>query len=140
MSTGIDGEMPVLGCGEMAKSPAAKRAPRRRTQAERTEATTRALVESARRLFAARGYAPTSIDDIIGAVGITRGALYHHFETKTELFRCAFEEQEKLLMAAVMKATAKKDDPWSAFRAGCEAFLEACLEPAVQRIILTRRR
>jgi AcrR family transcriptional regulator len=114
----------------------AKPAKATRTQAERSETTTRALVEAARRLFATRGFAATSIDDILKEVGITRGALYHHFATKTELFRVVFEEQEKLLMTAVAKATARKEDPWAAFRAGCEAFLEACLDPDTQRIIL----
>ncbi len=108
----------------------------RRTQAERSEATTGAIVAAAHRLFAAKGFAATSIDDILAAAGATRGALYHHFESKTEIFRAAFEEQEKVLMQAVTRASATKRDSWSAFRAGCEAFLEACLDPAMQRIVL----
>jgi AcrR family transcriptional regulator len=108
----------------------------RRTQAERTETTTRALVTAAHELFATRGYAATSLDDVLKAAGIARGGLYHHFASKTELFRAVFEEQEKLLMAAVAAATADKHDAWTAFRAGCDAFLDGCLDPAVQRIIL----
>jgi AcrR family transcriptional regulator len=113
-----------------------KRPQRRRTQAERTETTTRALVTAAHRLFATRGFAATPIEDVLEAAGIARGGLYHHFASKTDLFRAVFEEQEKLLMAAVASATADKHDAWAAFRAGCEAFLEGCLDPAVQRIIL----
>ena len=109
---------------------------RPRTQAERSQTTTGLLITAAHRLFATKGFAATSIEDILAGAGITRGALYHHFETKTEVFRAVFEEQEKLLMAAVAAATAKKQDAWAAFRSGCEAFLEACLDPAVQRIIL----
>jgi AcrR family transcriptional regulator len=108
----------------------------RRTQAERSEGTTRALVAAAHRLFAIKGFAATSIEDILAAAGVTRGALYHHFSSKSDVFRAVFEEQEKLLMAAVATATEKKADAWAAFRAGCEAFLDACLDPAVQRIIL----
>ena len=120
----------------MRKTSRPRRLPRRRTQAERTETTTRALVGAAHRLFATRGFAATPIEDILRAAGSARGGLYHHFPSKTELFRAVFEEQEKLLMAAVSAATAGKHDPWAAFRAGCEAFLEGCLDPAVQRIIL----
>ncbi|MEO8753722.1 MAG: helix-turn-helix domain-containing protein [Casimicrobiaceae bacterium] len=118
------------------KTPRSKPPPRRRTQAERSETTTRALVSAAHRLFATRGFAATPIEDILAAAGIARGGLYHHFASKTELFRAVFEEQEKLLMAAVGTATDGRQDAWGAFRVGCDAFLDACLDPAVQRIIL----
>ncbi len=117
--------------GRMAKPP--KRA---RTQKERSEATTASLVSAARALFAARGFADTSIEDVLNAASVTRGALYHHFDSKTALFRAAFEEQEKILTLAVAHAAAAKRGAWPAFRAGCEAFLEACLDPDTQRIIL----
>jgi len=109
---------------------------RRRTQAERSEATQHALVSAAHKLFATRGFAASSLDEVLRAAGIARGGLYHHFASKTDLFRAVFEEQEKRLMAAVSAATVHKPDAWAAFRAGCEAFLDACLDPAVQRIIL----
>jgi AcrR family transcriptional regulator len=96
----------------------------------------RALVTAAQRLFATRGFAATSLDDVLEAAGIARGGLYHYFASKTELFRAVFEEQEKRLMETVSAATVDTADAWAAFRAGCEAFLDACLDPAVQRIIL----
>lgn len=121
----------------MKRKPSRTRRPAvRRTQAERTETTTRTLVAAAHRLFATRGFAATPIEDVLKAAGIARGGLYHHFASKTELFRAVFEEQEKRLMAAVSDATADKHDAWAALRAGCEAFLDACLDPAVQRIVL----
>lgn len=110
--------------------------PGKRTQAERSAATTGALVASAHRLFAVRGYADTSIDDIVAAAEITRGALYHHFENKTDLFRAVVEEREQQMMAVVRRATEGQPDAWLAFRAGCAAFLSACLDPQTQRIIL----
>ena len=73
----------------MATAPAA----RRRTQAERSEATVHDLVKAARPLFAARGFAGTSIEDIVRAAGVTRGALYHHFGSKTDVFRAVFEAE-----------------------------------------------
>ncbi|HEX2087871.1 MAG TPA: helix-turn-helix domain-containing protein, partial [Solirubrobacteraceae bacterium] len=57
-----------------------------RTQKERSEATTSELVEAARALFAADGYAATSLDDVVRRAGVTKGALYHHFGGKRDLF------------------------------------------------------
>lgn len=108
----------------------------RRTQEQRTASTRGALLEAAAALFAERGFRSTSIEDILAASGIKRGALYHHFASKTELFQAVFEEQEKQMMAVVSGASGKGSDGWSGFRAGCEAFLEACLDPALQRIVL----
>lgn len=108
----------------------------RRTQKQRSETTTAALVDAARRLFAEKGFAETSIDDIIAAVGVTRGALYHHFDSKTELFRAVFEAQEETLTEAVAAAAAGQPDSWSGLQAGSEAFVNACLDPATQRILL----
>ncbi len=118
----------------MAAKPDRKRS--RSTQQERSEKTVAALLEAARLLFARQGFAATSLDDILAATKLTRGALYHHFNGKTELFRAVFEEQEKILTAAVARAAAEKRSAWQAFRAGCDGFLEACLDPATQRIIL----
>jgi AcrR family transcriptional regulator len=115
-----------------------KRPPRRRTQRERSDATVAALVEAARLRFAADGFTGTAIDDILRDIGITRGALYHHFASKAELFRAVFEEQERRLTAAVVAGAeaAATRSAWPAFRAGCEAFLDACLDPSTQRIVL----
>jgi AcrR family transcriptional regulator len=93
-------------------------------------------VESARRLFAARGFAATSLEDILQAVGMTRGALYHHFEGKAALFREVYEAQEHLLMQKVAAAAERERQPWAAVRAGCEAFLDACVDHGTQQIIL----
>ena len=66
----------------------------RRTQAERREATRAALLEAARPLFAERGYEAVSSEEIVAAAGVTRGALYHHFDGKRGLFAAVFEEVE----------------------------------------------
>lgn len=110
--------------------------PSRRTQQERSDETTRKLVGAAKALFATKGFAGTSIDDINGAAKVTRGALYHHFESKTDIFRAVFEEKEQELVETITRAALKASDPWKGFHAGCLAFLEACLDPAIQRIVL----
>ncbi|HZR36727.1 MAG TPA: TetR/AcrR family transcriptional regulator [Nevskia sp.] len=108
----------------------------RRSQEERSGETTRALLAAAARLFEQQGYAATSIEDINRAAGLTRGAIYHHYAGKAQLFRAVFEAGEAELTAAIAAAAQQKKDPWKAFQAGCEAFLQACLDPAVQQIIL----
>jgi AcrR family transcriptional regulator len=106
------------------------------TQQERTEATTTSLVSAARELFADDGYAATSLDAVVAKAGVTKGALYHHFAGKRELFEAVFLAEQVRLTTAVMAAVEAKEDPWEAFEAGCGAFIEACQEPGAQRIFL----
>jgi AcrR family transcriptional regulator len=108
----------------------------RRTQAERTEATTTALVDAARELFAQDGYAATSLDAVAAKARVTKGAVYHHFEGKQQLFEAVFAREVERLAALMPGVYASKRDPWDAFEACCRAFLEECLEPGLQRIML----
>ncbi|MBI5103570.1 MAG: TetR/AcrR family transcriptional regulator [Solirubrobacterales bacterium] len=108
----------------------------RRTQQERTEATTGALVAAARELFAVDGYAATSLDAVVASAQVTKGALYHHFAGKRELFAAVFAQEQERVLAEVAAAYGRHRDPWRAFEAGCQAFLEACLDPGTQRIFL----
>jgi AcrR family transcriptional regulator len=108
----------------------------RRTQRERSEATTSEVLTAARKLFAEAGYAATSLDAIAAAAGLTKGAIYHHFSSKQEVFRAVYE-QERLRLADIERsAYSRKRDPWEGFIAACTAFLEASLDPEVQRITL----
>jgi AcrR family transcriptional regulator len=108
----------------------------RRTQAERSEATTSALVDAARELFAEDGYAATSLDAVAATARVTKGAVYHHFASKRALFEAVFAREVERLRAALAAVYVRKKDPWDAFHAGCRAFLEECLEPGLQRIVL----
>ena len=108
----------------------------RRTQAERTEATTTALVDAARALFAEAGYAATSLDAVAAKARVTKGAVYHHFEGKQQLFEAVFAREVGRLAAVLPAVYASKEDPWDAFEASCRAFLAECLEPGLQRIML----
>ena len=105
------------------------------TQEERSEATWGKLLAVARKLFRNRGYAETFIEEIAARAGVTKGAFYHHFPDKKAIFLAVFHETEQALMEA-SAAGARGPDAWSRFRAGCRAFLEASLDPGVQRIIL----
>ena len=105
-------------------------------QAERSDATRKALVDVARRLFAKRGYADVGTEEIVRRAGVTRGALYHHFSGKEDLFRAVAEQVEEEITRKSAEAAVAHQDPWEQQRAGWDAFLDACLDPAVQRIIL----
>jgi AcrR family transcriptional regulator len=107
-----------------------------RTQAERSEATRAALIATARRLFADRGYAGVATEELVRAAGVTRGALYHHFEGKAELFGAVFEQIEAELAERLATESLAKEDPWEGLLAGLGMFLDVCVEPEVQRIAL----
>lgn len=108
----------------------------KRTQAERSEATRAALIAAARGLFAQHGYADTAIEHIVQRAAVTRGALYHHFRDKVDLFRAVFETIEQELVDRIVAKASDASDPWDVLVRGSEAFLDACLEPDVQRIVL----
>jgi AcrR family transcriptional regulator len=106
------------------------------TQQERRQATTGSLLAAARELFAADGYAATSLDAVAAKAGVTKGAVYHHYSGKRELFAAVFAREQERLSQAVVAAYQGVEDPWEAFEAGAAAFVEACQEPGVQRIFL----
>jgi len=108
----------------------------RRSQAERSESTRAALLTAARGLFAERGYAGVSTGDVVIAAGVTRGALYHHYRDKRDLFRAVFEQVEADLVARLAAAAGDAADARTAIDRGTTAFLDACLEPEVARIAL----
>jgi AcrR family transcriptional regulator len=109
-----------------------------RTQAERSETTRAALIDAARVLFAEHGYAGVGTEEIVRAAGVTRGALYHHFEGKRNLFEAVYVQIEKELAERIAAGAlaANADSPLAAMRAGAEMFLQACTEPEAQRIVL----
>ncbi|MDZ4278374.1 MAG: TetR/AcrR family transcriptional regulator [Dehalococcoidia bacterium] len=109
----------------------------KRRKAEQSETTRRALLRAARELFAARGFAETPTEEIVQQAGVTRGALYHHFEDKQALFKAVFEELEVEFSQKVATAVmAAEGDLWKKLLAATNAFLDACLEPEIQRIVL----
>jgi AcrR family transcriptional regulator len=76
-------------------------------------------------------------EEIVQAAGVTRGALYHHFAGKTELFAAVYEEVERQLVEQIAKSVlASASDALAALHAGAQSFLDACEDPAVQRIAL----
>jgi AcrR family transcriptional regulator len=107
-----------------------------RTQAQRSEQTRAALVAAARRLFAARGYAEVGTEEIVREAGVTRGALYHHFDGKRELMRAVYEQLEEELSRQFAESVTPGAEPLQVLREGAETFLDECLEREVQQIAL----
>ena len=100
------------------------------------EATRQLLVSVARELFTERGYAATSVEEIIRQAGVARGALYHHFAGKDALFRAVYEAVQADTASRIVAAALAGPDPWAGVRAGLSAFLDACLEPEFRRIVV----
>lgn len=107
-----------------------------RRRYERSDATVALLVTAARERFAREGYGPASLADIVERAGVTKGALYHHFHGKRDLFRAVYEGERQRLVEVVRRAYGGVGEPWDAFHAGIAAFLQALLNPQAQRILL----
>jgi AcrR family transcriptional regulator len=107
-------------------------------KAEQSEATRAALVAAGRKLFAKRGYANVGTEEIVRRAGVTRGALYHHFGGKKDLFEAVYEQVEADLTRTIAEGAlgAGAKSPLEAMQAATEMFLDACTEPEVQRIAL----
>jgi AcrR family transcriptional regulator len=105
-------------------------------KAEQSEATRNALVEISIELFAERGYAAVPTEEIVRRAGVTRGALYHHFKDKKDLFAAVVERVEQQVLERIAAAAAGEADPWEQQRVAVGAFLDVCLEPAVQQVLL----
>jgi AcrR family transcriptional regulator len=109
----------------------------RRSQQDRSRSTRAALVAAARRLFAERGYQRVPAEEIVTTAGVTRGALYHHFADKQELFRAVFEELEGEVAAEIAAAIAAAPDRRTGMVVGLGRFLDVCQRPEVAQIALT---
>lgn len=105
-------------------------------RAQQRELTRQALLREGRRLFSDSGYGAVGLADVVQAAGVTKGALYHHFTGKADLFRAVLEELQQEVGRRVAAAADAHDDPWTRLTAGCQEFLTATTDPEVQRVML----
>jgi AcrR family transcriptional regulator len=98
--------------------------------------TRRNIVESATALFTEQGYEATSIEAVLEKSGVSRGALYHHFDSKETLYVAVLEAVEARVANATAAASRHLSDPREALRAGCNAWIELAGDPAVRQIVL----
>ena len=101
---------------------------------EYSDATRRALLESAEALFAVHGFQKTSLDEVAAEARLTKGAIYHHFESKQALFEAVLEQLEVEQTAAVSAAIGSPRSAWEGVQAGLSTFLQHCLDPVYQRL------
>jgi AcrR family transcriptional regulator len=103
---------------------------------ERGRATRERLIEAAREQFGAVGYEAAALDAILAAAGVKRGALYHHFDSKLELFDAVLDREVAEIARRIAKKAGAASDPVESLRIGCRAWLRMALDPEVQRIVL----
>jgi len=103
---------------------------------EYSAATKNALVEVARQRFATQGYAGSSLDEIVAGAQVTKGALYHHFRGKQELFEAAFLDVEAAASARIRAAIETSDDPWERAITGLREFLAVTRTEDYRRIVI----
>ncbi|KQX54023.1 MULTISPECIES: TetR/AcrR family transcriptional regulator [unclassified Ensifer] len=108
----------------------------RRSNRERSDTTRAAILDAARGLFVTRGYADTSTPDIVAAAGLTRGALYHHFEDKKALFRAVAEREAIAVATSIEQATSGDLSARQALKVGAHAYFDAMREPGRIRLLL----
>jgi AcrR family transcriptional regulator len=113
------------------------------SKAAKAEVTRRRLVGAARKLFGRQGYADTSVDQVARAAGVTKGALYHHFRDKDDLFHAVVQQVKQDVTAAVGASFLDDnagDDARERLHRMCLALIDAHLDPAVQRISIVDAR
>lgn len=101
-----------------------------------SSSTKTALLDSARELFTQHGYAGTSLDEVVAAARVTKGALYHHFPSKLALFESVFLDVQDATSREVSEAIATSKDPWERAQIGLQKFLEVCRRPQFRRICM----
>ena len=108
----------------------------RRSRADMMDETRRKLLASARAAFAEKGFHETSMDDLTSSVGLTRGALYHHFGNKTGLFAAVVDQIDAEMSARAHSIAEGEATVWHALLAEGRAYIEMALDHEVQRIVL----
>ncbi len=108
----------------------------RRSNSERTETMRAALIAAARMLFVEKGYADTATPEIVAAAGVTRGALYHHFEDKKALFAAVVTDEARTVSEEIEAATVASPTARDGLMEGARAYFDALAVPGRIRLLL----
>jgi AcrR family transcriptional regulator len=110
--------------------------PHKDGRSDRGAATRKHILETATSLFTANGYDATSIEIVLRATGLSRGALYHHFASKDALFSAVLDDVEARVAMTVASAAGRATNPLDILRAGCDAWLGLARDPTVRQVVL----
>jgi AcrR family transcriptional regulator len=110
----------------------------RRSQSDRSAATRDGLIQVARALFAEHGFAGVGTETIVRRAGVTRGALYHQFTDKADLFAAVVEAVEADVTGRIgqLVAASGQSDPIAVMKLGADSWLDACADPEASQILL----
>ena len=97
--------------------------------------TQKTLRREARKLFTKKGYSGANTNELVERASVTKGALYHHFANKKELYHAVVEDAEQELVEKLEAAGAGKK-PWDRLDAMCRAYLDSCRDPAFARMLV----
>ncbi|MFC7675989.1 TetR/AcrR family transcriptional regulator [Mycolicibacterium sp. GCM10028919] len=107
-----------------------------RKRSEMIEETRGRLITAARRAFATKGYADSAMEDFTAEVGLTRGALYHHFDGKRGLLEAVIAQIDAEMDERLRDIIDQADTPWDAFIGELIGYVKMAVEPEIQRIVL----
>ena len=105
-------------------------------RAAQGRATRGQLIQVATRLFAEHGYEGTSIEAVLSAAGVSRGALYHHFAGKEALFEAVVSAVSEQVTAELAEVISGCADPVDALRTAGVAWISLAADPVIQRVVL----
>ncbi len=117
------------------KNRQAKPIKKRISNEQRSQQTSALLISIAKNFFSTRGYSDTSLEEIVRKAGMTRGALYHHFEGKKGIFFAVFENALSEIANRIIEVDESKRPIWERFNACAYTFFESCLDSDLQRIV-----
>lgn len=106
------------------------------SNAKRTEKTRKQLMLIGKKLFVEKGFAATSTPEIVRAAGVTRGALYHHFADKKDLFRAVVESDCEAVGKEIERGSEAADNAIDMLKTGSSAFVKAITSQGRARTIL----
>jgi AcrR family transcriptional regulator len=108
----------------------------RRSNADRSANTRNRVLEAAKTLFTTKGYAATGTPEIVAQAGVTRGALYHHFEDKRALYLALVEAESAAVAAEIERTGSITDTPIAMLHTGTTAYLRAMQREGRTRLLL----
>ncbi len=108
----------------------------RLSNSERTQETRAALISAARALFLDKGFVATGTPELVDRAGVTRGALYHHYKDKQDLFRAVVEAEAQEIAREIESGSGDAPTGLDALLSGARSYFEAMRKSGRARLML----